>query len=95
MPTAYVNLSATGDLIPAVAGKQIILLGLCLTGDGVAKGTIGDDTPTNLSGINFTAGGGAAWFNQQSQLVGGVGKKLVLTLSASINVTGHVEYTLR
>lgn len=85
-PTEIVNPGATG---------KVVLLGLCITANGDTEVTLQDDTgtPVNYTGILCTNGGGAAWFNRDSSIMLGTGKKLMLLKSeGTVKIVGHIEY---
>ena len=93
---AVVNLSATGDLVTAVSGKKIRVLGYVLSGNGTVSANFESDT-TDISGLlklaaNTTVSYAGGWDAPAFETASG--EKLALTLSGSVDVDGHVTYVL-
>lgn len=100
LPSGYgvarVDTSSTTDVVAAVDGKSIYVLGYQLQGKGDVEAKFGDDTPADLSPEwDMNAREGAVvpikeWPYYYFKT--GVGKKLVITLDAAVVVTGNVQY---
>jgi len=92
---AAVELSASGNVVAAVSGKRIVVLGYVLTLDGAATVQWQTSTgPTDLSGPMKVAAGsvivapvnGHGWFKTAA------GDALRLAVTGTVNVGGHVLY---
>ena len=87
-----INLAATGDLVTAVPGYKIRVLNYTLVSGGTVSVNFESGT-TDISGVMPTAANGSIsssgpCFETAS------GEKLALTLSASVNIDGHLAYVL-
>lgn len=100
MSYAIIEISASGDniIVPAVAGKFIRCYSYLITSAGAVSTKFKDGTGLALTGTNWstmTANGGTALGGNVE--IGGyfqttVGSSLILNLSASVQVGGHITY---
>lgn len=88
------NTAADATIVPAVAGRQIVVLSYCLVLGGIVAVTWKSGA-TPLSG---PMGAGAACVinadgaPEQPQFETAIGAALILGLSAAIQVSGHIAY---
>lgn len=96
--SAAVELTASGNLVAAVSGKAIVVVGYLLTLDADAsvqfQSKPGTGDATDLSGpldlgaavVLGAAPNAHGWFKTK------VGEALYLVVTGSVNVGGHVAY---
>lgn len=92
---ATVQVSATGTLVAAVAGKKIRVVSYVLVANGTVNVKFQSHvTPTDLTGLLYLAAntGVSAGFNPVGWFESLAGEALDLNLSASIAVGGHLDY---
>ena len=91
MKTIKVSLADTGTVVTAVTGKKIVVTSIVLVCAAAVSVNWEDDT-TDISGVmSFPALGGYAMSGDRL-LETTAGNALKLTLSDTIQVSGHISY---
>lgn len=91
---AALNVAASGDLITAVAGKRIRVVGLSMAVATTVTVKFQSGASTDLTGaITVLAGSAHVWPADLTGLIQtAVGEKLNVVLGASIQVSGYIKY---
>jgi hypothetical protein len=91
-----INTTASLDLVTAVPGRRVRVLGLSLSAAGATTVTFQSGGSTNLTGaITLSTGTPLVWpTTAQGYLQTNAGEKLNLVLSAGVQVSGSLVYAL-
>ena len=91
---AKVDLAASGDLVAAVTGKKIRVVGLCLVAAGSVTAKFQTGAATDLTGaISLVAGTPLQpGFDPTGHLETASGGKLNLVLGGAVQVSGWLKY---
>jgi hypothetical protein len=93
---ATVSLTATGDLVSAVTGKKIRVLGYLLVCSAALTVNFESGTTDITGAFEIAANGGISYAGGLAApaFETAAGSKLALTISGTGNVRGHLAYVL-
>ena len=98
---ASLGIAATGDVIAAVPGKRIVVIGYALTNTvATAQSVRFRSTTTGVTGvigIPSSIGGGIVWDGGPDcpAFATGPGEPLNIELGAATAIAGHITYTVQ
>jgi hypothetical protein len=96
--SAVISLSADGELVPAVAGKRIVVLGYVIVNNVATAQTVSFQSAstdiTGIMGLPSSIGGGISAHAAHGRCLfkTNKGEALNLNVSAATAVAGHVYY---
>lgn len=93
---ASVSLTATGDLVTAVTGKKIRVLGYALVCSAALTINFESGTTDLTGAMEIAANGGVSYAGglDAPAFETAAGSKLALTISGTGNVRGHLVYVV-
>lgn len=94
--TVKIDLAASGDLVALQTSKRIRVLSYVLVSAGTVTAKFQSGGSTDLTGAMslVAASGISSGYNPQGHFETAVGAKLNLVLSGSVQVSGHLTYSI-